>query len=170
MNDVRKDELIKLSMRRELSPEERSLLEAHLAADPELGGAWEVERALSGALQSLPDIPVSSNFTAQVMLALDAETRLAGRRSFRSRLWMPRLWPRLGLGVLALGVAVIGGQKWYETARHERYVRDISFAATDLASMPNAELLLRDFDAIRELGQVSTVAASSDDELLRVLQ
>lgn len=170
MNDVRKDELTKLSMRHELSPEEQSRLEAHFAAHPEFRHAWEEERALSRAIQSLPDVPVSSNFTAQVMLALDAESRSVTRRSLRSRLWVPRLWPRLGLSALALGIVVLGGQKWYETNRQERYVRDVSFAASDLAAMPNAELLLRDFDAIRELGQLSTVAASSDDELLRVLQ
>jgi len=170
MNDVRKDELVKLSMRCGLSPEERSRLEAHFAAQPELRSDWEEEWAISRALQSLPNIPVSSNFTAQVMQALDAEARSAERRFPWSRLWVPRLWPRLGLGVLALGIAFLGGHKWYETTRHERYVRDVSFAAADLAAMPNAELLLRDFDAIRELGQVSTVAASSDDELLRILQ
>jgi anti-sigma factor RsiW len=170
MNDARKDDLIKLSMRRELSPEERSALEAEFAVRPELRAAWEEERALSRALQSLPDVPVSSNFTAQVLLALDAEARPRRRHGVLNRDWLARLWPRVGLGALALGLAFVGGQQWYEATRHEKYVRDVSFAAADLASMPNAELLLRDFDAIRELGQISTVAASSDDELLRALQ
>ena len=51
MNDVRKDELIRLGMQRELTPEEESRLEGWLAAHPEDRAAWDDERALNRALR-----------------------------------------------------------------------------------------------------------------------
>ena len=167
MNEVRKDELIQLSMRRDLAPEELSRLEDYFATHPERRASWEEERALSRAVQSLVDVPVSSNFTSRVMEAVDFDQSREARRSeSRRRRWLPRL----GLAGLVASVVVFRAQKWYQASRHERFAHDVSFAATDLATLPNAELLLQDFDAIRELGQVSAVSTSSDDELLRVLQ
>jgi anti-sigma factor RsiW len=171
MNEVRKDELIQLSIRRELTPEELSRLEDYFAAHPEGRALWEEERALSRAIHSLPDVPVSSNFTSRVMEALEFDQSGEARRSESlHRRWMLHWLPRLGLVGFAASVAVFSAQRWYQASRHERFAHDVSFAATDLATLPNAELLLRDFDAIRELGQVSAVSTSSDDELLRVLQ
>lgn len=171
MNEVRNDELIQLSMRRDLAPEELSRLEEYFAAHPERRLSWEEERALSRAVQSLPDMPVSSNFTSRVMEAIELDqSREARRVEFGRGRWLPRWLPRLGLAGLAVSVVVFSAQKWWQASRHEKFAHDVSFAANDLASLPNAELLLQDFDAIRELGQVSAVSTSSDDELLRALQ
>jgi anti-sigma factor RsiW len=169
MNEVRNDELMQLSMRRELAPEEWSLLEAHFAARPEDRARWEEERALSRAVQSLPDMPISSNFTARVLQTIEAEQSHAIRKAV-PRPWLPRLLPRLGLGALAASVAFFSAQKWFQAATNEKFARDISLAATDLATVPNPEVVLQDFDAIRELGQMSAVSVSDDDELLRLLQ
>ncbi len=170
MNEVRNDELVELSLRRELTPEEMSRLEAHFAAHPEARGKWEDERVLSRALQSLPDVPVSSNFTALVLQALDVEKKRDARRApFHGGDWLRRFLPRLGWAAAAVLIAslVIQGVR---TARHAEFAKDVSFAAGGLAKVPNPEILLQDFDAIHELGQVSTLSTSSDDELLRVLQ
>jgi hypothetical protein len=78
--------------------------------------------------------------------------------------------PRLGLTGLAAAAVFLATQKWQQKEKHEKFAQDISLAAADIATVPNAELLLQDFDAIRELGQVSAVSMAGDDELLRVLQ
>jgi anti-sigma factor RsiW len=168
MNEMRNEELVRLSLRRELAPEEASKLEAHFAAHPEQRALWDEERAVSRAVQSLPDVPVSSNFTAQVLQALERESRDVTREPVR-RPWFASLFPRIGLAGLALCVGVLAAQKWVQTEKQEKFAADVSFAARDLAAVPNAELL-QDFDAIRELGQVSTVSLAGDEELLRVLQ
>ena len=169
MNEVRNDELIQLSMRRELAPEEWSRLEAFFAAHPEARARWEEERALSRAVRSLPDVPISSNFTAQVLQTIEAEQNRAVRRP-APHPWLARFLPRLGLGALAASVAFFSAQRWFQGATHEKLARDISLAAMDLATVPNPEVVLQDFDAIRELGQMSAVSVNSDDELLRLLQ
>ena len=169
MNEVRIDELIQLSMRRELTPEEHSRLEAHLATQPDARARWEEERALSRALHSLSNVPVSSNFTSRVLLTIDADQAALERRP-KQHPWLARFLPRLGLGALAASVVFFSAQKWFLAATHEKLARDLSRAATDLASVPNPEIVLQDFDAIRELGQMSTASAGSDDELLRLLQ
>jgi anti-sigma factor RsiW len=169
MNEVRNDELIELSMRRELAPEEWSRLEAHFAARPEDRARWEEERALSRAVQSLPDVPISSNFTARILQTIEADQSRQVRRPV-PRPWLVRYFPRLGLGALAASVAFFSAHKWFQAATHEKLARDISRAATDLATVPNPEVVLQDFDAIRELGQMSAVSLSNDDELLRLLQ
>ena len=50
MNDVRKDELIRLSLQRELTAEEESWLEDHFTVQPGGRASWEEERALNRAL------------------------------------------------------------------------------------------------------------------------
>ena len=170
MNEVRIDELVRLSMRRELTPEERSRLEDYLAAHPEARNGWEEERALSRAVQSLPDVPVSSNFTSRVLQALDVDEAREGRsRQATGREWLRRLMPRLAWATVAVLLSVVAFQQ-VQTSQQENFAKDVSFAAADLARLPNPEILLQDFDAIQELGQISTVSAGSDDELLRVLQ
>ena len=170
MNEVRNDELVELSMRRELTPEEMSRLEGYLAAHPEARVGWEEERALSRAVQSLPDVPFSSNFTSRVLQALDIEQAREARLSqSRGRDWVRRLIPRFAWASVAVLIGVVAFQQ-FQTSKQEKFAKDVSFAAADLAKLPNPEILLQDFDAIQELGQISTVSASSDDELLRVLQ
>ena len=46
---------------------------AHLAAHPEAQADWEAEAGLNDALGRLPDVAVSSNFTARVLQAVERE-------------------------------------------------------------------------------------------------
>ena len=89
MKEVRNDELVRLSLKAELTPEEESRLEAWLAAHPETRAAWDEDRALGRALQSLPDAPLASNFTARVLQAVDLEETRAerGRRAPEQSWW-----------------------------------------------------------------------------------
>ena len=83
MNDVRHEELMRLSWKRKLTPEEESRLEAWLAANPKARTEWNEDRALGRALHSLPDVPISSNFTARVLQAVELEERRGQRAAGR---------------------------------------------------------------------------------------
>lgn len=158
MSDVRKDELVRLSAKRELTPEDESRLEIYFTANPQARAEWEEERALTRAVQSLPDLPVSSNFTARVLQEVDLEDRTMARAGNRSA-WWSRLWPKLGWATAALLLTTLGIQ--YHTAQKQKIVVDlvrISQAPADV---------LQDFEVINRLRQAS---APSDEELLLALQ
>src|SRR5215212_9052056 len=106
MSDVRKEELVRLSAKRELTPEDESRLESYFSADPRARAEWEEERALSRAVQSLPDVAVSSNFTARVLHEVDlAESAL--KREHSRPAWWQRIWPKLGWATTAILLATV---------------------------------------------------------------
>jgi len=163
MNDVRKDELVRLSGKRELTPEEESRLEGYFAESPGARAAWEEERALSRALRALPDLPVSSNFTSRVLQEIDRDERQAERRA---RPWFQVLWPRLGWAT----AVVLGGVLVFQhrAAKEDLLVSGLARVSQEmqqLKQLPEPELL-QDFEVIERLSQ----AAPSDDELLAALQ
>ena len=160
MNDMRKDELIRLGMHRELTPEEESRLEGWLAAHPEARAPWEGERALSRALRSLPDMPVSSNFTAGVLQAVELEEAREGRRA-RSKSRLHLLLPRWRWGVAAALLVSLGVYE-LRTVRRAQFDNQLRIVSSDLAKLPGPEIL-EDFDAIARLQEVSV---TSDEELL----
>ncbi len=166
MKEVRNDELVRLSLKAGLTPEEESWLEAWLAAQPEARAAWDEDRALGRALQSLPDAPLSSNFTARVLQAVDLDERRTTREHRApERSWLSVFWPRLGWATAALlltGVVVHENR----VAKRTQLVRDVAFVSQDVAKLPAPEVL-EDFDVINQLRQAS---AGSDDELLIALQ
>src|SRR5687767_3734715 len=92
MNEQEHKELVEASWRRTLSPEEEASLQLYLASRPDKQADWEDELALSNALHNLPDAPLSSNFTSQVLQAIDREERVVERATLPFwRQWMPRL-------------------------------------------------------------------------------
>ena len=166
MKEVRNDELVRLSLKAGLTPEEESRLEAWLAAHPEARAAWEEDRALGRALQALPDAPLASNFTARVLQAVDLEeSRVERGRRAPERSWLRVFWPRLGwAAVVALLTVVVVHEN--RVAKRTQLVRDVTFVSEDVAKLPAPEVL-GDFDAITQLRQATS---GSDDELLIALQ
>lgn len=172
MNPPEDDKLREAGWRRPLTPEEEARLEAWLALHPEARPQWELETELSRRLQNLPDVPVSSNFTAQVMAALDREERreasAAGNASFaRGLRWLRRwLWspgPRVAWA-LVLVLAVGAGY-------HRRQVSQRHDMASGLCALANVTTLsgtglLEDFEAIQRFSQS---APDEDEELFITL-
>lgn len=159
MKDVREDDLFRLSMQPELSPEEESRLEAWLAAHPDARAAWEQDRALGRALQALPDAPVSSNFTAQVMQQLDLAVAQENRKQGGWQLF----WPRLGWAAAALALTVFGAQQ-FRNVQRTQLAKDAALISKDIAQLPDA---FRDFDVVESLRQIPP---ASDDGILIALQ
>jgi anti-sigma factor RsiW len=161
MSDVRKDELVRLSMKAELTPDEELKLQACFAANPPLQAEWEQERALSRALQSLPDAPVSSNFTSRVLQATEMEERRGSRE--RDRSWLRNFMPRLSWA-LAVAVFALAGIYEYRAVKRTQFANQVR--RLDLAHVPAPDVL-EDFEAINQLRQV---AVTSDEELLKAFQ
>jgi anti-sigma factor RsiW len=162
---MRNEELTRLSMKPELSPDDVARLEVYLAAHPGERAAWEEERALSRALHSLPDVPLSNNFTARVLQAADLEMSREQRRERKRFRWLRAFWPRLAWTSAAVVLAVFGVHQ-FRTTQNRQLVKDIALVSQDVAKLPTAEVL-RDFDTIESMRQLS---ASSDDELFLALQ
>ena len=166
MKDMRDDELLRLSLKADLTPEEESRLEAWLAAQPGARAAWDEDRALGRALQSLPDVPLSSNFTARVLQAVEAEEAREERgRRAPEHSWLRVFWPRLGWATAAVLLTVVVVHE-NRVAKRTQLVRDVAFVSEDAAKLPGPDVL-EDFDAINQLRQAS---AGGDDELLIALQ
>lgn len=167
MNDPVYHELRDLAARRPLTPAEEAWLEAWLTAHPEARADWEQEAALDRLLRELPPAPVSSNFTALVLQALDAEERVAARAA-QAAPWRLSWWnifsPRVasvGL-LLALGVAGAFEYRTYTQTQLARGVRDVS----SVVALTGPDVL-QDFEAIHEL---PAAPAKADLDLLAALQ
>jgi anti-sigma factor RsiW len=166
MNDPLYDRLRELGWRRELTAREEAEVHAWLAAHPEMRADWEAEAALNLALERLPDAPVPSNFTAQVLSRIDGmkpETAGSSGRGSEWRWLWHSLLPKAAVAAVALVVGLFSYEEHRAVQRAElaRNVAVISgFAATQ-----NPEALM-DFDAIRRLGQT----APADEELLALLK
>jgi anti-sigma factor RsiW len=137
------------------SAEMRRLLESH----PEAAEDWACEEALSRALQQLPAVAVSSNFTARVLAGVRRSRPEREAAAWFFRGW----WPRLAAGALMVGLGFFSFQE-YVTAQRTREAREIA-AASRLAALPPTDWL-NDFDTIQGLDKVKV----ADDELLSVLE
>ena len=151
------------SLRRPLTAAEQARVAAHLAACPEAHVEWEVEHNLNHLLARLPDAPLASNFTAQVLSALDREEQATarGRAGLDWRRWTQSWLPRFALTGL---VACAGTLLVYQHHQSER--EQMVKVLVEIAAVPDAEAL-QDFDVIQRLSQVS---AQPDDALLNALQ
>ena len=78
-----------------LSPEQQQQLDAYLAAHPEERTGWDEELALNHLLDQVPDVPVSSNFTALLLQRVQRENSSPQVRAWPGigliRGWIPKL-------------------------------------------------------------------------------
>ena len=170
MNDAAFNQLLDTALRRKLTAEEEAQVQACLARDPQAKAVWEEEMALSQLLNRLPDAPLASNFTAQVLRAVERDPRrhLDAPKFFRW-LGLPRPAQRVAAACLAVSIAALGyGQ--YQSARRERMALALHKLAPHFDSPSQAvaltpDELWNDFDAINRLPQTET-----DEDLLAVLK
>jgi hypothetical protein len=145
--------------RRKLSAAER----AELRGQPEL----EEEARLTEALGRLPDAPVSSNFTARVMTAIDLEDARSSRAQPRFQIWhldWRRLWPRLAIAAAVLVFSALGVQRYEAGVHRAEIARSLSVIAS-AQSVPSVDVL-NNFDVIQRMGQ----SGRADTDLLAALQ
>src|SRR5947209_20326361 len=116
MNDPLEIKLRETSWRRPLTAAEQAELQAWLEAHPEARPNWEAKAGLSGVREKIPAPPVSSNFTARVLQAIEREERAPQRR--RSRIWSWRwVLPKVAFATV---VVVVGLFTYNERAAARR--------------------------------------------------
>lgn len=145
--------------RRKLTDAER----ADLGSRPELAAELEPESRLSEMLAQMPQAPVSSNFTARVMQAVDLEESRRSRRRGFSWNWhalLPRLAATAAL-VLMAGLTV----HHYEVKNQRAALAKNVALVAESQPLPSLEAL-NNFDAIQRMSQ----PAHADEELLALMQ
>jgi len=165
MNEREYNEVRESSWRRRPTAAEQVELRRYLAEHPEAKAAWEAEAALTRMLGQLPNAPLASNFTAQILQAVGREVAATHQPSAWDILavWFRRLGPRLAWSVGLLAVALLVWQQHGATQR-ERVVAGAA-SVLQASALPGPEML-QDFDAIHQLSQLPP---STDLELLSAL-
>jgi anti-sigma factor RsiW len=164
MTDPLYHRLQEASWRRALSEAEQAELKAWLDAHPEAQSDWQDELTLTEGLARLPDAPLSSNFTARVLQAVELEKAATAR----SRAWIPSLWSvRWGIRGAAAALVLVTATF---AVHHHRVVERRNLAnslavVANVSSMPSPRIL-EDFEAIR----VMTSTPPADEQLLSLLQ
>jgi hypothetical protein len=155
---------------------EQAEIHQHLMDHPERREACEEDLGLNQLLQQLPNVPVSSNFTAQVLSEVKRqpvqETLHTNRtgpiqvlRLFRAH-WLLKL-----AGLAAVFCMSLLGYQQYQSANRKQMVLSVA-EASKLAPGSMLELL-ENFDAIQRLNQVPGDTGAQlkvDKELLAALQ
>jgi len=154
-----------LAWRRKLNASEEAQLRSWLATHPEAQAHYEAETALNEALDSLPNAPLASNFTARVLRAVESENvrveQIRGPGIFFSGAL--RWLPRTAMAALTIAVGLLSYQHFRE-AHRVQMARD-AVVASEVASLANPKIL-EDFEVIRAMSRAPT----ADEELLKLLQ
>ncbi len=165
MMSLPEDNRLAEALRRgQFTPAEQADADAFLARHPECRAAWDEELSLSALLRKVPDVPVSSNFTARVMEAC----RRSERQSAKARVPFGRFWgrwlPKFAAGTAAVGLAVLS---YHQHQLAER--RELAQNLAEMARLPGGTSieLLQNFEAIQKLRHVP---ADVDRELIAALQ
>lgn len=153
-------------LRRELNPDEERQVAQWLARHPGEVEGWRTELAMARSVRRLPDVPVASNFTAQVLrqigrepAAVSAKARKPGALKWFGG-WR---WPVIGV---AAGLVVVAVTLWQiESARSQAELNRQLAALRTISDLPPA--VLEDFEAIRSYGESS---APVDFGLLAALE
>lgn len=169
MNEAEFKKLLVNSWHRPLSPEEDARLQSWLATHPEAQHLWEEEVELNQLLQQLPDLPLSSNFTARVLQALDREStapRRIPRRWFYRPAWLGHWVPRLAGVTVLLILGLVGGNVYHQYHR-QKLIRGVELVG-NLAALPHPESL----EYIETILQLPIIGPDSswDPELVAALQ
>lgn len=145
-----------------LDAEALSRLRARLADSPREKARLEQEIELNQLLQDLPNAPISSNFTSQVMGEI---SRLEAAEARRRSAWAaPLRW--IFRPALVTAVAALALTGWWQFRLHQRSnLAESVQAVSRAAAVPGVEVF-QDFDAIQLL---RTSSQPGDVELIAAL-
>jgi len=168
------DELHRLgdiAWRRALTPAEEERLRDLLQGDPARQAAWGEELRLTRCLARLPDAPVSPNFAARVLRALDSETARPGLWERCRRGWLTYLPAPSPAWALALALLLPAGYWHHQSQQRGRIATSIARISlgvdgTAQALQTSPVEVLRDYEAIDHL----RLAAAVDEDLLANLE
>jgi hypothetical protein len=158
--------------RRALTAAESDEMRNWLLSHPEQDGDWESDQQITKVLRELRDVPLASNFTAQVLQGLEQEDLRITRQNRGGSRFLSLLrtgWiPKLAWGLLIVGSSIAIVHHVQFEARQE-----LARSIASLAEIPRPKPdVLLDFDAIHLMSKASTpdLAAAPDSELLSLLK
>lgn len=162
MHEPDRSELLNEGLRRKLAPSE----EAQLQKELETAGQTNLDEELhlNQLVRELPDAPLPSNFTAQVV-QLAARENQSRRPEWRWAGWVQELFSTGLRKATAAGVALsltVVGYWQYQMSVRESVAQSLA-TISDVAVLPSVDML-KDFDAINQLEY-----AKVDFELLQAL-
>ncbi|HZQ46342.1 MAG TPA: hypothetical protein VFC07_04970 [Verrucomicrobiae bacterium] len=120
MSDPLNQRIRELSWHQQLTKEEEAEVRAYLGRHPQAREEVAVEERLTRLLERIPQAPkVASNFTAQVMQAIEREKAAAHRKAAEPSVgaWWRSWLPRVALAGAAGLVAMMG---YHEHQVHQR--------------------------------------------------
>ncbi len=151
------DDLLAVRWIRPLNEREVARLERLMAQDEAMRSRWEEDMRLLEGVEALPDMPVATNFTAQVLAQVAKSEGISEREAQPQRTgsWLSQLgWlPRFGLGcavVLAVGGTYLQMQERQSMAFVE------SLAAVEQSGTAPSVEELQHLEEIQLLAQVPT--------------
>jgi hypothetical protein len=165
------EELVEISWRRKLTPEEEVQLQSWLASHPGDADGWEAEAGLSQALDRLKPIAPSSNFTSQVLRLVELEKAQRSRQASTSMAGrLARLFTVRSRGLawaaFVILAAGIGYHQYRENTHHQIAQGFHAFSTVATVTEPQ---VLEDFDAVREFSQVLADVNPTDEALFVLL-
>jgi negative regulator of sigma E activity len=122
----------------------------------------ELQARLNQALARLPDAPVSSNFTARLMQAVELEESRLSRRWGFGWNWHALL-PRIAVTAAVVLFAGLTVRQHELAARRTAFARNVALVA-GAQPLPSVDAL-KNFDAIQRMSQ-----PRADEELLALMQ
>lgn len=158
MTDPEYMRLREAAWRRPLTSDEKARLQGYLLVHAEAQQDWEQESALNQVLLKLPDAPLSSNFTARVLQAVELDELEIARQPSTGWLNRIRQWlPRFAVAALVLGLGGLGYEQFHLHSLNEK-AHSVKLVTDTLPDLQ----MWQDFDAIVKLTQ----ATASDDRTL----
>jgi anti-sigma factor RsiW len=166
MSNERDPEWMEQLHRGKLDPASRARWRRELAARPDEAERFEAELALEEVLGQLPRAELPSNFTAQVVQALEQQERVGRRREGVLRSWWQSFrWARQ-LAAATIIAAVLTGVWQVRMQQRTKLARNVADVAQATGAGNLAVENLKDFEAIQLLGQTPR---PDDVELLAAL-
>jgi len=147
-----------------LGPEQQQQLDAYLAAHPAERPGWDEELALNHLLDQVPEVPVSSNFTALLLERVQRENSSPQAKGWPGMGWIRGWIPKLAAAAVVVCVGLLSYEQHQAAARRE-LARQVSEMARLTRSTPLE--VLENFEAIQRLNHVSH---DRDRELIAALQ
>ena len=167
MNGPEFNPRLEADLRHKLTEAERAQCTAYLSAHPAEREFLAEDVALNRLLRQLPDKPLASNFTAQVLEAVARETA----RPHRPARWAWLRWfialrwsAKLAGAALVMGLGIFSYTQYQAHARAE-LARNIA-RVSEVTTLVSPEIW-QDFDAIAHLSQAQV---NVDDDLLAALR
>ena len=165
-SDPRYNHLREQSWLRNLTRAEEAELRVWLSTHPDAQLDFEADAALTQSLEKLPDVPVSSNFTARVLRAVEREDAAKAREpraGWRAWLHVHRWLPRVAAACLVIGVGLASYGHHHHVKTVQRIGRSLE-SVSAVRAVPSPDIL-QDFEAVRAISRTGP-----DEELLAALQ